>query len=156
MENDGSSLSRAFTRIQDGISSFASLPFALQLPLVAIVVLIGGTQAPWTVEHGSFSIHGGWLAGVDFTVGMLTLATGVLAMFLIAPLLRSGRPADSGGVAAIGLLAVVLVGIDGIRIHDASASIGWGLYVSAVAAIALLLGGLLLLGGESKPLPPPD
>lgn len=156
MENNGSPLSRAFTRLQDGISSFASLPFALQLSLIAIVVLIGGTQAPWTVEHESFSLGNGWIAGVDFAVGMLTLASGVLAMFLIAPLARSGRPVDSGGIAAIGLLAVSLVGIYGIRVHDGPASIGWGLYVSAAAAIALLFGGLLLLGGETKPPPPPD
>ena len=83
------------------------------------------------------------------------LVIGVVALLLIVRLVNRGRSVDSGGLAALGLFAVVLVGIQGIRIHDSVASIGWGLYVSALGAVALLLGGLVLLGGQGEPLPPP-
>jgi hypothetical protein len=148
-------LALAFKRIQGGVSYFFELPFSLQLPAVAAVVLIGSALAPWEVEHGEFTIRSGWIAGADFNVGQLTLVTGIVALLLIVRLVRRGRLADSGGLAALGLFAVVLVGIQGIRVHDGAASIGWGLYLSAVAAVALLLGGLILLGGQGEPLPPP-
>jgi hypothetical protein len=134
---------------------FGGLPFAVQLPGIAALVLVFGTLAPWETEH-EITFSGGWIAGADLNLGQLTFITGVIAVLLTVRVIRSSRPVDSGGLAAAGLLAVVLVAIDGIRIHDASASIGWGLYVAGAGAVGLLLGGLILLGAREEAVGPPD
>jgi hypothetical protein len=151
-----SPLGRAFKELQAAFERFLGLRSALKLAGIAAVLLIGGTLAPWEVEHEGISYSAGWIAGSDFNVGLLTLIIAAIAIVLIARGIRSGHSVDSAGLAALGLAAVVLVGINGIRIHDGSASIGWGLYVSAAGAVGLLLGGLILLGEQQEPLGPPD
>jgi hypothetical protein len=113
-----------------------------------------GTFAPWVIESSSFNFTG-YYAGLDGVFGEVALLVGVVAIVLVAQLIMRARHEDSGGLAALGLLAVVVVGVDGGRIYNAPTSIGWGLYVSAIGAVGLMLGGLLLLGGQPEP-PPHD
>jgi hypothetical protein len=154
-DGDGG-LGVAVRRIQAGIRQFAGLPLSLRLAGIAAAAVIAGTLAPMEVEHEQFAINT-WYAAVDGNVGQLVLLAGLASIFQTYRLARSRRSVDSGGIAALGLLAVVLAAIQMIRIHDSSSvSIGWGLYVVAAAAVALLLSGVLLLGGEHETLPPPD
>jgi hypothetical protein len=132
------------------------LPFSIQLPGAAAIALMVGTFGPWVTAGDSSFEFTSYNAGLDGIFGEVALLIGVGAIVLLARLIRRARHEDPGGLAALALLAVVVVGVDGARIHDAPTSIGWGLYVSAIGAIGLLLGGLLLLGGEGEPLPPPD
>jgi hypothetical protein len=149
-------LSAAFERIRNGIRRFTSLSFALQFPAIAAVALIVGTLGPLEVEHGNLAFSGGWYAFADTTLGELVLLAGVVAILQGYRLARSRRVFDSGGIAALGLFVAVLTAIEMIRIHDSRASIGWGLYLTAAAAAALLISGLILLGGDAEGLPPPD
>jgi hypothetical protein len=68
---------------------------------------------------------------------------------------KQGRTRDGGAIAALGLLACVVVAVTGIRVHEGEYSIGWGMWVSAAAAAALLVAGLILFD-PGRPLPPPD
>jgi hypothetical protein len=156
VDGEGGALSAGFERVRTGVRHFTSLPFALQFPGIAALALIAGTLAPLEVQHEEFTFSGGWYAFADTTLGELVLLAGVVAVLQTYRLARSRRVVDSGGIAALGLFGAVLAAIEMIRIHDSRASIGWGLYLTAAATAALLISGLILLGGDAETLPPPD
>jgi hypothetical protein len=153
VERSETALARAFARIQGALRTYVGLPLALQLSLAAAGVVIIGSLAPW-VDSDDFLTS--YVAGIDTNVGELTFVTAVVAIVLTILLISRRRNDDSGALVGLGLLAALLVVIDIIRIHDVHRSIGWGLYVTAIGAAGLLLAGLLLLGGRSESLGPPD
>ena len=145
---------------------FASLPIGLRLSGAAVVLMALGTFLPW---HRAEVPEDAYLLGIHTIEGALTVGLAVVAGFLIGPLLRVRKVVDSGGVAAIGLLASGLVATAWISpsLRD-FVSPSWGLYVSAGAALLLFIGGVWLLAGPTpersadqrapggEPLGPPD
>jgi len=140
----------AFQRLQ-------RLPGAVQLTGAAALVLIGSSLAPW-VTYSFGEAQGGipnYASGIEFNAGELSVLIGGLVIFLLTRLVSQRRVLDSGAIAALGVLACGLVAVTGIRYHGDEYSIAWGFWVSAGAALALLVSGLILLGGQ-KDAPPPD
>jgi hypothetical protein len=129
-----------------------SFPGIVQLTGAAAMVLIGGSLAPW-IDYGSgpgFGGSGDYASGVSFNSGELAVLIGALTIFLLSRMVREQRQRDSGGIAALGLLAGALVAIVAIRYHGDQYNVEWGLYVSAGAALMLLIAGLLLLDIQDK------
>jgi hypothetical protein len=119
------------------------------------VLLVGGSLAPWARYSGpNFSAD--YTSGVQFNAGMLALVAGSVAIGLLAMSATRHRALDTGGVAALGLLACGLVAITGIRYHGDEYSLMWGFWVSAGAAAALLVVGLIPLGLSRAVPPTPD
>jgi hypothetical protein len=155
-ESGESPFARAISGVAREFGRFTGLPFAIQLPGVAAIVLIFGSLMPWATEAG-FESASDYASGIDFNTGELTVLTGIAAILLVARLIRRRRLTDSGGVAGLGLLACALVLVEGISLHhNHFYSLAWGIYLSAAAALTLLLSGFLLIGGPEEPLPPPD
>lgn len=130
-------------RVRIGADRFTHQPGALQLALAASVVLILGTLLPWdsTGPNGQ---------AVDAKIGQTSLVIGVVAIILIARLITTGGGSDSGGLAGLGLLAAALLGVELIRAWDDGVplTLDVGLYLSAGAAVVLLVSGILLLGAD--------
>jgi hypothetical protein len=134
---------------------FRKLPGTIQFASAAAIVLIGGALTPW-IDYGGHFSDLNFAAGVDLNTGELNLLIGAFVIFLLSRMTRQGRTRDGGAIAALGLLACGLVAITGIRIEGGEYSVGWGIWVSAAAAVALLLAGLMVIEGDAQPLPAPD
>jgi hypothetical protein len=146
---------RAWSRTRAAFDHFTGLPGTLQLCGVAAVLLVLGSLTPWFDFGGPEEFGDQYQLGVEGTVGELTLLIGVTAIVLLARMIRRGQLADSGGLAALGLLALALVAAEIIHVEDSNfAAILWGVYVSGGAAALLLLTGFLLLGGQEGAAPP--
>src|SRR4051794_28795960 len=131
---DQTPLSRSFAVARAGFERFTGVPFAVQLPGVAAVLLIFGAMMPWarTPSGQGFADTGGYQTGLAFNTGALTVLIGVAAILLVARLVSRGRLMDPGGLSGLGILAGALVADQAIHIHDDHFySVGWGLYVSA-------------------------
>jgi hypothetical protein len=133
---------------------FRALPVSVQLAGAAAVVMIIGALAPWIDFNGSagFNSASNYESGVAFNAGELTIVIAVLVLFLLTRVNSRGK--ERGAIASLGLLGGALPAITAIRYHGAAYSVDWGLYLSAGAALALLLAGLWMLG--FRILPPPN
>ncbi len=121
----------------------------------AAIALIGGSLAPWSYYGGD--LQGlGYASGIDLNQGELSVLIGAVAVFMLTRVAKRGRPHDSGGIAALGLLACVVVAVFGVRIYDGNSTFAWGFWISLAGAGSLLVGGLILLGAQEDALPPPD
>ena len=127
-----------------------------QLAAGSALVLIGGSLAPWVKFTAGDGVRGDYISGIEFNAGALTLLIGALVIFLLVRRATAERGVDSGAIAALGLLAGALIAVTGIRYHQHSFSVDWGLWVTAVGALALLISGLVGVGGETEAPPPPD
>jgi hypothetical protein len=134
---------------------FRQLPGPIQMAAAAAIVLIAGTLTPWITYSGDSSFLD-FAAGVDLNSGELALLIGAFVIFLLNRMRKQGRSRDGGTIAALGLLACGLLAITGIRVIHGDDSVGWGLWVSAAAAVALLVSGLILFDPAEQTLPPPD
>jgi hypothetical protein len=139
------------------------MPGPLRLAYVAIPVIVLGTLMPWIdFEVGNTSV-----LGIETIPGGLTIAIAAVVAFLLAPLAGERGPGDSGGIAALALLALAVLGAQLLHFALEDASPGYGLYVSFAAALGLFIAGILLYGAAAPgsrppersgegPLPPPD
>jgi hypothetical protein len=137
------------------VQRFQRLPGSVQVAGAAATVLIGGTLAPW-IDYGRESSFLDFAAGFDLNGGEISQLVGALVIFLLSRMAKQGRTRDGGAIAALGLLACGVVAVTGIRVHEGDDSIGWGMWVSAAAAVTLLLSGLALFDTNAERLPPPD
>jgi hypothetical protein len=157
MDSPGvSAFGRAAAVLRREFDHFTRLPFAIQMPAAASVILAFGSLMPWATESG-FESAADYENGITFNAGELTFLTAVAAFVAIVRLVRRRGLRDFGGLAGLGLLACSLILIEAIKLHDNHLySLAWGIYLSAAAAVVLLISGLLLVGGPEQPLPPPD
>jgi hypothetical protein len=158
-----SALGRAGTRATQALKSFGRMPGALRLAYVAIPVMVLGTLMPWI----DFDVGDASALGVETMPGGLTIAIAAVVGFLLAPRASERTLGVSGGVAALALLALAILGAQLLHLVLEDTSPGYGLYVSLVAALGLFAAGVLLYGaappgsrppeGSGRgPLPPPD
>jgi len=139
----------AWSRAQAGFGRFTRSPGSARFSGVAAVILILSTMAPW-IEQGGAGLSDSY-PGINANTGQLCLLAGVAAIMLLARLIRQQRGADSGAIAALGLLALLLIASEAIYLSDSShISRAWGMYVSAGAAFLMMLGGFTLLGGQDR------
>ncbi len=118
--------------------------------MVGAALLVAGSLLDWVVVSSPFGeISRG---GMDTDDGKLTVAAGGLGLlfFLIAASARTIAFHIIGAVTSLAGGAVALIDI--IDVHDkaedlgtefASASVGIGLYVCVIGAIAGLVGGII-------------
>jgi uncharacterized membrane protein len=126
-----------------------------QFTLTAANALIFGSLAPW-LSFGDEVGVSDWASGIETNAGFLCLVAGVGAIWLLH---RPGGPreaAESGAIAGVALIAGALVLVTLIRHWDDPASPMWGLYLSGLAALAMLVGSFAMLGNADEALPPPD
>lgn len=119
-----------------------SLP---RLPFAAAGLVVIGAAGPW-VTLGSFS-KGGLDGDGVITLFLALVAAGVL---LLAHVRNRRSPAVVVGLC--GLLALVIAIIDIADVQDAGfgASVGWGLWLTLVGAIALLAAAVALFAGRRE------
>jgi hypothetical protein len=108
----------------------------LQLSFAAALALILGALLSWNALG----------PGVETTIGRISILIAVAAIMLAFRLVRAARASDSGGVAALGLLATVLLGVE-LWARDTPPAEP-GLYLSAGASVVLLICGIHLLGAK--------
>jgi peptidoglycan/LPS O-acetylase OafA/YrhL len=130
-------------------------PRDVQFTLAAAIALIVGAMAPW-IQFGSGVGPSSWASGIETNAGFLCLVAGVGAIWLLH---RPGGPraaAESGALAGVALIAGALVLVTLIRHWSDPEPPMWGLALSGLAALGILVGSFLILGQEDKALPPPD
>ena len=134
------------------------MPGVAQLIGLAALVTLGGPLAPWVEYDFRSPDNSGsdYVSGVEFNAGELSLVIGALVIALLV--VRRGRltGADAAVVSAFGLLAGALATVTALKYHGTGYSVGWGLWLSGAAALALLIAGLASAQAGSQPLPPPD
>jgi hypothetical protein len=122
--------------------------------LAAAVAMVVGPLLPWLDYPGlELSQH---VSGIDLNAGLLCLALGAVAVWL---LIRPDGPraaGTSGALAALALLAGALVLETAIKHLNDPVAPMWGMYVSGLGALALLVGAFLIQGTSEDALPPPD
>jgi peptidoglycan/LPS O-acetylase OafA/YrhL len=126
-----------------------------QFTLVAAVALIIGALAPWLSFGDEVGISD-WASGIETNAGFLCLVAGVGAIWLLHLPGGPRAAAESGALAGVALIAGALVLVTLIRHWDDPASPMWGLYLSGLAALAMLVGSFVILGEADDTLPPPD
>lgn len=160
-----SALDAARVRANQALSAFGRLPGPLRLACAAVPVLALGVLMPWADYGEGPGIDAS--LGIDTVPGGILLGIVVLVALALAPLVRASSAADSGAVAALGLLALGVVGAEflNIVVQDLVGP-AYGIYVAGAAAAALFVAGVLLFGagasaarrpaeGGEQP-PPPD
>jgi peptidoglycan/LPS O-acetylase OafA/YrhL len=122
--------------------------------LAAAVVLIVGALAPWL----RFGVEGAssWASGIETNAGFLCLVAGAGAIWLLHRPPRPRAAAESGALAGVALIAGALVLVTLIRHWNDPAAPMWGLYLSGLAALGMLVGSFLILGEADETLPPLD
>ena len=126
----------------------------VQFAAVAAVALIGGSLMPW-VDSAPPIVGSESAVGIDYNAGELTFLIGVAALLLLTRMVDRVRDSDALALAALGLLAGAPILVKAFQVHDqAPVSIAWGMYLSGVAALALLIAGLILMGHREDPAPP--
>jgi peptidoglycan/LPS O-acetylase OafA/YrhL len=126
-----------------------------QFTLAAAVALIIGALAPW-LRFGDEVGLSSWASGIETNAGFLCLVAGVGAIWLLHRPPGPWAAAESGALAGVALLAGALVLVTFIRHWNDPASPMWGLYVTGLATLALLVGSFLIQGEDEETLPPPD
>lgn len=116
-----------------------------RLPLAAIGLVVIGAAGPW-VTLGSFS-KGGLEGDGVITLVLALVAAGVLLLAHFR-----GRRAPVVVVGICGLLALAIAIIDIADVQDAGfgASVGWGLWLTLVGAIALLAAAAVAFAGRRR------
>jgi peptidoglycan/LPS O-acetylase OafA/YrhL len=133
------------------------LPPSFVSPAIAGITLILGALFPWTKLSEPGLHH--YASGVDYNAGTLQVMIGVGVIVLLARWAPRGRIEDSGALAVsgLGVLAGGLVLVTLLRIHDLDEySVAWGLYISGLGAIGMIIAGLRLVGRREGAYPPPD
>ena len=128
----------------------------VQFTLAAAVALIVGALAPWFqfgVETGS---SGGWASGIETNAGFLCLVAGAGVIWLLHRPAGPRAAAESGAIAGVALIAGALVLVTLIRHWSDPVAPMWGLFLSGIAALGMLIGSFLILGEADEALPPPD
>jgi peptidoglycan/LPS O-acetylase OafA/YrhL len=125
-----------------------------QFTLAAAVALVVGPLLPW-LDYPSpeLSQH---VSGIELNAGLLCLVVGVVAVWVLN---RSAGPelaARSGALAGLALLAGALVLETLIKHFNDPVAPLWGMWVTGLAALALLVGSLVIPGASDEALPPPD
>jgi hypothetical protein len=126
-----------------------------QFTFAAAVALIVGALAPWLrfgVEIGPSS----WASGIETNAGFLCLVAGAGVIWLLHRPPGPQAAAESGAIAGVALIAGALVLVTLIRHWNDPAAPMWGLYLSGLAALGMLVGSFLILGEADETLPPPD
>ena len=119
------------------------------------MLLILGALLPW-IDYGGVG-ESQYVLGVEAVTGGLTVIAGAAALVVLSRQLAGGLPWESGHLAALGLLASLVVAADLIHSADGeAASPGFGIWVSAGAAVVLLLSGIALYGGAVRTDRPAD
>jgi hypothetical protein len=128
-----------------------ALPGIVQLTGAAAIALVLGALMPWLNYSGTYA------SGVSFNSGELCVVIGVLVIYLLTRATARGGSRDSGGIAALALLAVGVIAV--LAIHYGGRDeygLAWGLWVTGAAAVLLLVAGLGMLGSQDDALGPPD
>ena len=143
--DDGGSLGRAWVRARQGLTELSGQRLSVRLAFAAAVAMVVGALVPW-YEYGPDNS-----VGIDVNAGQTIVLIAAVAVVLLVRVIRSGRGADSGGIAALGLLgvAIMLAELNQIRTSDFVTD-AWGLWVSAAGAGFLLLAGVSILGGSGE------
>ena len=125
-----------------------------QFTLVAAVALIVGSMAPWFEYRPDTAFPGDYTYGVETNAGALCLLAGVLAVRLLNRSVGPRAAAESGALAAIALLAGGLVFVSLVNHWSDPVSPRWGMWLTGLAALAMLVGSFTMLG-ESDDSPTP-
>jgi hypothetical protein len=129
-------------------------PGDAQFTLAAAVILVIGPLLPWLSYPGAeLSPH---YSGIELNAGLLCVVAGTAATLL---LIRPEGPrvaATSGALPILALVAGGLVLQTFIKHLDDPIAPLWGLYVTGLAALALLVGWFLLQAESDPGLGPPD
>jgi hypothetical protein len=126
-----------------------------QFTFAAAVALIVGALAPW-LRFGEEVGPSSWASGIETNAGFLCLVAGAGVIWLLHRPAGPRAAAESGGIAGIALIAGALVLVTLIRHWDDPAAPMWGLYLSGLAALGMLVGSFTMLGEAEEGLPPPD
>lgn len=127
----------------------------VQFTLAAAVVLIVGALAPW-LRFGTEVGASSWASGIETNAGFLCLVAGAGAIWLLHRPPGPRAAAESGALTGVALIAGALVLVTVIRHWNDPAAPMWGLFLSGIAALGLLVGSFLILGEADDMLPPPD
>ena len=127
----------------------------VQFTLAAAVLLIVGALAPW-LQFGVEVGTSGWASGIETNAGFLCLVAGAGVVWLLHRPPGPRAAAESGAIAGVALIAGALVLVTLIRHWNDPVAPMWGLFLSGLAALGMLVGSFLILGEADEPLPPPD
>jgi hypothetical protein len=122
--------------------------------LAAAVVLVIGPLLPW-LDFPS-SEGGSDISGIDLNAGLLCLLAGAVAVWVLNRPHGPVAAARSGALGALALLAGALVLETLIKHWNDPVAPLWGMYVTGLAALALLVGSFLLHWASEDALGPPD
>jgi CHASE2 domain-containing sensor protein len=130
-------------------------PGDAQFTLAAAVAVLIGPLLPWVDLSGGrqFSDR---TSGVELNAGLLCLVVGVVAVWLLNRPKGPRVAASSGALAALALLAGALVLVTLIKHWSDPVPPLWGMYVTGLAALALLVGSFRLQGASEDAVGPPD
>jgi hypothetical protein len=125
-----------------------------QFSLVAALVLVIGPLVPWLdYSQDQFSQH---VSGIDLNAGLVCISAGALAVWLLIRPQGPRAAAASGALPALALLAGAATLETLIKHWNDPVSPLWGLYMTGLAALALLVGSFLIQGETEGSLGPPD
>lgn len=110
----------------------------LSVPAAGIALLVIGSIGPWVKAAGQT----GYGLGRDGVITIILAA--IAAVFVLLAWRRSRPPSRIGlGICAVLALAVAIydiLDVSGTEIGPFEASVGWGLWLTAVGAIVLAAG----------------
>lgn len=152
---------RASAASRDGVRRFWQWSWSIRVCWIGAGLLILGTLGPWET-YGTSGIAGpyGYHPGLDFSSGTLAIGLGILTGFVLSAIMHGHRSSSSPAIAGLGLVAVGVIAARFVETARADeipgggggfgVSPGWGLYVCAAGALALLLAGAYLFIGDTQ------
>ena len=125
-----------------------------QFTLAAAIAVVVGALLPW-LEYSSAEVtpH---VSGIDLNAGQLCIVAGATAVLLLVRQEGPRAAASSGALAVLALVAGALVLKTFIEHFNDPIAPLWGLYMTGLGALALLVGSFLLEGESDRSLGPPD
>jgi peptidoglycan/LPS O-acetylase OafA/YrhL len=126
-----------------------------QLTLAAALALVIGPLLPW-VDFAKGTGFSERTSGIELNAGLLCLVVGAIAVWVLNRPNGPRAAARSGAVTALALLGGILVLVALIQHWSDPVAPLWGLFVTGLAALALLVGSFLIQGEADEGLGPPD
>ena len=126
-----------------------------QFTLAAAVALIVGALAPW-LSFGPELSGSSYLSGLELNAGLVCLLTGIAVVWLLSRPAGPRAAANAGAIAGLALVAGAAVFVTLVRHWNDPASPMWGMIVSGLAALGVLVGSFLIQGETDDGLGPPD
>jgi peptidoglycan/LPS O-acetylase OafA/YrhL len=126
-----------------------------QFTLASAVALVIGPLLPW-VDFAKGTGFSERTSGIELNAGLLCLVVGVVAVWVLNRPKGPQAAATSGALTALALLGGILVLVALIQHWSDPVAPLWGLFVTGLGALALLVGSFLIQGETDESLGPPD